>query len=242
MRLTWAERARIGGATAALTLAVLSRGDSVSLFAAIAVCLWRPATALAAALALGAASWRWGSSSLEAWAGGQAVLGPAGWLEPPAAAAGAWLAAAALVLCAPVPGWRTVVGPLVGGGTLATVELPRRSVATALASLAVGLAAADVVAGPSLSERPWVRIAGAVGGMAAAFVVQRVRRRGPAVVDLAAVAAAAASLAFTAADAPTWRGTVEGAEVRAGLVLACGVGAAAAVGSWVLAAMGQLRR
>ena len=65
---------------------------------------------------------RWGTSSLAALAGGQAVVGAAGVTGPALLAASAWCGAAALLLVA-----------------------PRRPVAT----VAFGLAAADVVAGPA---------------------------------------------------------------------------------------------
>jgi len=65
---------------------------------------------------------RWGTSSLAALAGGQAVVGAAGVTGPALLAASAWCGAAALTLAA-----------------------PRRPVAT----VAFALAAADVVAGPA---------------------------------------------------------------------------------------------
>jgi hypothetical protein len=65
---------------------------------------------------------RWGTSSLAALAGAQAVVGAAGVTGPALLAASAWCGAAALILAA-----------------------PRQPLATA----AFGLAAADVVAGPA---------------------------------------------------------------------------------------------
>ena len=97
------ERVRSAAAVAALVLAILSRGDALVLGALLVVVAWH-LPALAVIPALLAASWRWGSTSLDALAGAQAVLGPAGFVGPTAAAAGSWLAAVANVLSPPPEG------------------------------------------------------------------------------------------------------------------------------------------
>lgn len=117
---------------------------------------------------------RWGSSSLAALAGGQAVLGPAGWTGSPAAVAASWAAAAALVLVAP----------------------PR-----ILPAVAFGLLAAALVAGPALGDLSAVgpltlRIGASVVAVAAAWACsQRVPRAVARRAGLA-IGAAAAVLAF----------------------------------------------
>jgi len=89
---------------------------------------------------------RWGTSSLAGLAGGQAVVGAAGVVGPGLMAASAWCGAAALVLAA-----------------------PRRPLAT----IAFGLAAADVVAGPaalsSAGGSPAIRVAASLVAVLLAF-------------------------------------------------------------------------
>jgi hypothetical protein len=113
---------------------------------------------------------RWGSTSLDAIAGAQAVLGPGGAVGPVTAAAATWCAATAQVLAAP-PGWPAA---------------------------AFGAAAALGVAGPA-PGRP-LDVAVRVGATAAAMVVamaagRRLPRR-PA--QLTALVLAAAALALAA--------------------------------------------
>jgi hypothetical protein len=79
-------------------LAVLSRGDALVVATLLALAAWRPLPVAALGAALVASSWRWGSTSLEALAGAQAVLGPAGWVGPTAAALSSWLAGVAVLL------------------------------------------------------------------------------------------------------------------------------------------------
>jgi len=96
---------------------------------------------------------RWGSSSLGAIAGAQAVLGPAGWTGDIAAVASAWCTAVALVAGAPA-------GP-------------------ALLALPFGVAAADVVAGPAPGGALAVRVlATAVAAALALAVSARLRSAG----------------------------------------------------------------
>ena len=71
------------------------------LAALLALAAWRPLPAVAIVTALVATAWRWSSTALEDIAGAQAVLGPAGVVDPPAAAAAAWLGAVAVLLATP---------------------------------------------------------------------------------------------------------------------------------------------
>ena len=157
---------------AAFVLAVTSRGDVVVLAAMLGLGIGRPASALASAGALAATLVRWGSPSLNAIAGAQAVLGPAGWTGSIAAVASAWLAAGALVLA----------------------SRPRRRTSTwssVLASAPFAVAAAVVVVGPSAGGAVGLRAAGSVVAVVLAVVASR-WRRGP---DVACVLAAAAVIA-----------------------------------------------
>jgi hypothetical protein len=133
---------------AALALAISSRGDVVVLALLLGFGAGRRASGVAAGLALTAALVRWGSPSLGAIAGAQAVLGPAGWTGSSVAVVSAWAGAAALVLAA--------------------VSLDRTSMTkTVLAAAPFAIAAADVVAGPA----PGGALAVRVGASAIAFVV-----------------------------------------------------------------------
>jgi hypothetical protein len=157
----------LAAAAAAVAVAAASAGDVAVLAAALALAHAGgrprpgPASAAAVAVALAGASvvLRWGSSSLTALAGAQAVLGPAGWVGPPRAAASSWCAAAALVLATPPVADRTGgrVGVLLGAGR----------------ALASGLAAAAVVAGPG----PWafagVRVPASAVAVLAAWLAGR---------------------------------------------------------------------
>jgi hypothetical protein len=216
---------RTGAAVAALLLAALSRGDVLVLAVLLGVALWR-LPGLAVVPALVASAWRWGSTSLDALAGAQAVLGPAGTVGPGRAAAGAWLAAAALVLSAPAAGR--------GAGT------PARAVGvTGLVTVALGTAAAAVVAGPSL-DGPWgIRVAATAVAIGLAFAVGRVRPRMEQLVDALPVVAGLGAVLAVAGDAPRWAGTIDGETLRVATVFAAVVIAATFVGGRALAAMGN---
>lgn len=157
--------AALAGATA---LAATSSGDVVLLAVLLGLAAADLTAGVTAALALVAVAVRWGSTSLDAIAGAQAVLGAGGLVGPAAAVAAAWAAGAALVL-APRREWQTV---------------------------AFGAAAALCVAGPSVAGPgdAAVRAAGVIAGVGAALVLGRrvpepTRRR-------AALGAAAAALAL----------------------------------------------
>lgn len=85
---------------------------------------------------------RWGSSSLAALAGGQAVFGAAGWSGPPGLVLSSWAAAGAVILACPrrrgsSPGPEPLIGAL-GCGILAAALVAGPAVAGDTASV-VGL-------------------------------------------------------------------------------------------------------
>jgi hypothetical protein len=106
------------------------------------------ASALAIPLAATAVLVRWGSPSLSAVAGGQAVLGPALVVGSTAAALSAVAAAVAIVL----------------------------SARDRLTAPAFGIAAATVAAGPAFPHDLAVRVAGLVVGVALAVAATRLPR------------------------------------------------------------------
>lgn len=153
---------------AAAALAATSSGDVVLLAVLLGLAAGDLTAGVTAALALAALAVRWGSTSLDAIAGAQAVLGAGGLVGPAAAVAAAWAAAAALVL-APRREWQAV---------------------------AFGAAAAVCVAGPSIAGPgdAAVRGAGVMAGIGTALALGRrvpvpARRR-------AALGSAAAALAL----------------------------------------------
>ena len=149
-----------------------SRGDVAALALLLGLGSMSALTATTVALALASSLVRWGSPSLGAIAGAQAVLGPAGWTGSGLAVGSAWTAAAAVVLAARAParaGWLAavlwaapfgvtaadlVIGPAPGGAlalravaslvatVLATVLIRQRSSRTQDTRAWLGLAAA----------------------------------------------------------------------------------------------------
>lgn len=237
MKTTRGDLVRGGAAAAAVVLAVLSQGDALALAAALLVVAWHP-VALIVVPALVASSWRWGSTSLDALAGAQAVLGPAGLVGPARAAAVSWLAAVAVVLCSPAsraPMHDASKEPPVPAAVLAR-RRPRNGLAR-LSALAVGATAADIVAGPSLGGAWWLRLAATVLATGLALVVSRLRQKHPRPLDALAIAAGVMALVMVSGEAPRWSGTVDGDGVRAGLLLAVAVIAAATVGARAATAM-----
>jgi hypothetical protein len=132
-----------------------------------------------AALAMVSVVGRWGTTSLAALAGGQAVLGAAGWTGTTALVASSWAGAAALVLACP-EGW--------------------------VPAVAFGAAAAQLVAGPALGDGSSaglvaLRVVGPLVGMGLCVAVAQLSRRlffaRTAIVAAGgALAAAAAALAL----------------------------------------------
>ena len=251
---------RAAALAAALVLALLSRGDVIvltGLLAAaawrpllLAAAAWRPLPALAVVSAVAATAWRWSSTALEDIAGAQAVLGPAGLVDPPASAVAAWVGAVAVVLATP-----DLVGPWTGeqaraegahpGEDVAVdVGVPRWQARTLrwLAPMAFGATAAVVVAGPAWGTDPWVRLGASVAAVGVAFL-----RRGPRTrrrrlrrwvgdrhlaLDVVAAAAGVAALVLVGLDAPTAEGLIDVDALVEGVVVAVAVallsGAAAA--------------
>jgi len=218
---THLDRLRTGAALAAVVLAVLSRGDTLSLAAALVVVAWRPA-ALSVVLALVATAWRWGSTSLEAIAGAQAVLGSAATVGPSGAATAAVLAALTLLLAAP-----RAISP----------GAPRRL----LLALATGVAVGVVLAGPGPGGDLWQRVVVSLGAACAAFELARLRGRASVdrVVDGLCAAAAVGTLIAVSRDAPGWSGTIDGSAALEGAAITLAAMALVSVGHRAVAAMGD---
>ena len=135
---------RLAAGAGAAVMALSSSGDVLLLgvlLGGAAGSVWAGAAGVAAGLAVLV---RWGSPSLDALAGAQSVLGPAGLVGPPLAAAATWVAGAALVLAAPSLPWG---------------EVRRAGVARVVGALAFALTAAAIVAGPGPGGDLWVRVA-----------------------------------------------------------------------------------
>jgi hypothetical protein len=141
-------------------LAIASRGDIIVLAALLAAAAATRLRAIGSALACTAALVRWGSSSLGAIAGAQAVLGPAAWTGGGAAVASAWLAAFALLACVPV--WPA-----------ARSDSRARWVATVLGSSPFAIAAADVSVGPAPGGALLARVLASLVAIAVAVSVTR---------------------------------------------------------------------
>lgn len=159
----------LGTAAAVVTMAVTSTGDVLVVGVLLGLLAADAIVGVTAVVAGMATLVRWGSSSLGALAGGQAVLGAAGFTGAWPSVLSSWAAAVALVLVCP----RGRAAPL-----------------------AFGLVAASLVAGPALGggsvADAVVRLAAStVGVAAAAFAARRVRRSlaRPAGLELAALAA-----------------------------------------------------
>ena len=149
---------------------VTSSGDTVLLAVLLGVAAADVAVGAVAVIATLALAVRWGSTSLDAIAGAQSVLGPGGVVGPAAAVGSAWCAAVALVITAP-KGWPA----LAFGGTAAL----------AVAGLGPG-GPGDVA----------LRVAGAVVGMACALVAASRLPARPARAAGIVLAAAALGLAM----------------------------------------------
>ncbi len=128
---------------------------------------------------------RWGSSTLAALAGGQAVLGAGGWSGPAGMVVSSWAAAAAVVL----------VCPRGGAGSASTPEVPAGIVAS-------GLLAAALVAGPAVGRDTGsvvtLRVVASVVAVAVAVLVIRACPRRVARVAGVIAAVSAAALAILA--------------------------------------------
>lgn len=161
---------RLGATVGALAVALLSSGDVFLLALLLGVAAADVAAGAAAALAGVAVLARWGSSSLAALAGAQAVLGPGGAVAPALLAGSSWAAAGALAVAAP-----RARGP----------------------AAAFGLAAGLVVAGPAATSAAHLAFR-AAGGIAGAVVALAAGRWLPAGVRSAlALAAGTAAIALS---------------------------------------------
>lgn len=220
---------RLAAVVAAVLLAVLSRGDVFSLAAVLAVAAWRPASAVALAAALGATAWRFASTSLEAVAGVQAVLGAAGALGPTRGAVASWLAAVVIIFATPPPAREQGRPGAIGAAWFLDL----------LAPVAFGASTALVVAGPAPGGELWVRVvAGIVATVLAFFLCRLVPPRWR---DAIAVAAGVASLAVVAGVAPAWSGAFDRPALEQGAALSVAAGALCVAASGSVAALGRRR-
>ncbi|MEX2294110.1 MAG: hypothetical protein WD691_10030 [Acidimicrobiales bacterium] len=207
---------RTAAAVAALVLVLLSRGDVVVLAALLVVACWRP-WALAVVPAVVASAWRWGSTSLDALAGAQAVLGPAGFVGPTTAALASWLAALSVLLAAT---------PQVGGTRVLNRDTHAPNVGGRLLRAAVAATGAAIVAGPAAVGGMWIRVVAIAIAWFCATGVAQVRTRSPLtarVVDALAVATGVAALAVATRAAPAWDGTVDLSAAREGVAISLAI-------------------
>lgn len=130
----------VGAAAGAAGLAISSTGSIVVAAVLFGVATRNRWSMMAALFAVASVAVRFSTVGLDDLAGIQSVLGAAGVVGPPAAAAGAWCAAVALVLAA---------------GSRDRAPLVERG----LVALAAGAIAATVVAGPGPGDEIAVRVA-----------------------------------------------------------------------------------
>jgi hypothetical protein len=149
---------RLGLATAVVAMVATSTGDILVVSVALGL-LAADAVVGATAVLVGLATVaRWSSSSLGALAGGQAVVGAAGWTGSWPSVLSSWAAAVALVLVCPagrappvafgVVAGAVVVGPAVGG------SMGNLAVRLAVSAAAVGAAALLARQAPRRLVRP----------------------------------------------------------------------------------------
>lgn len=166
----------------------------------VALVLASRAGAVAALLATSAVLVRWGSPSLTAVAGDQAVLGPAIVVGSTAAAASAWLAAAAIVLAVPRLRRRPAAEPAPATRVRGEPLIARRPAVTGptagetlIVAGVLGVVAGAIAAGPTLPDGAVVRAAGVLAATVAALVLSRLPHP-----RALAVAAGAAALVLAA--------------------------------------------
>lgn len=176
---------RLGAAVGLAVMVITSTGDAL-----VAGVLLGLATADLAAGTVGvlvgiAVVGRWGSSSLAALAGGQAVLGAGGWSGPAGMVVSSWAAAAAVVMVCSRPRAASASTPEVPAGILAS-----------------GLLAAALVAGPAVGQDTGsvVTLRVVASAIAVAVAVLVIRARPPRVTRVGGVivAVSAAALAVLA--------------------------------------------
>ena len=165
----------VAAAAGAAVLAVSSTGSAVVAAVLLAVAVGDRRAGFASVLAVAAVAVRFSTVSLDDLAGIQSVLGPAGVVGPPAAAASAWLAAAAVLLSLQTP--RDPSGaPATATFEHVTVTLtaPRAVQRVALA-VAGGALGAALVAGPGPSDLA-VRAGSTVAAIAVGLVLMATDR------------------------------------------------------------------
>lgn len=165
----------VAAAGAAVAMTVAGTGDVVLAGALAGLAAGGPVAVSSGVLAGLAVMVRWGSPSLGALGGAQAVFGIAGAVGEPVAVAATWCAAGALVLA----------------GAAGTA--PRRTAG----ALACGVLAAAVVAGPAGRSGLGVRLGATVAVVAVAVATTRLPARSVAV---SALLAAAGALALAVAS------------------------------------------
>lgn len=155
---------RLIAATSAVVLALSSKGDITILVTLLAFVSHERKSTLGI-LAVGASVvFRYGTSSLEALAGAQSVLGPAGLVGPTGLALSAWLGSLCL-LCA---GFGLGTTPLRGDGVEASQA---QGLPPSLVALALGASASVLTVGPSISRGLLLRAVSTAVGTSLTFVV-----------------------------------------------------------------------
>ncbi len=170
----------LGAAAGLALMAATTSGDALFAGVLLGLAAADVAAGVTGVLVAVSVAGRWGLASLVALAGGQAVVGAAGWSGSPAMVLSSWAAAAAVVLACPRR-------PKAKGA--APASLP--------GAVACGLFAAALVAGPaggwSSTSVVALRVVASVLGTAATLVVARILpRRAARVLGLLAATGAAA--------------------------------------------------
>lgn len=153
---------RLAAAAAAAVVVNTSTGSAVVVAVALAVALGERRSAIAVGLVVVAGALRYGSSSLDGWAGVQSVLGVGVEIGPVTGAASAWLCVLALVLTAGAV-------PAEGVGAALDRVVP---------SLALGGLGAAVAFGAGPDGDLWMRVVGVAVVTVVAFVVSGPRLAG----------------------------------------------------------------
>jgi hypothetical protein len=149
---------RLAAAAAAIALAVLARGDVFALALLLVIVARRPASTAAVLLVGASVLVRWGSTSLDALAGAQAVFGPAAVVGSTMESLAAVCAAAAVVLATPATPWPRWLRP-------PPVAL--------LVAAPFGATGALIAAGPAPGGALVARIAATAAGLLFALLVTR---------------------------------------------------------------------
>ncbi|MDQ6797933.1 MAG: hypothetical protein M3011_07930 [Actinomycetota bacterium] len=160
----------LGAAAGLAMMVVTSTGDVMAAGVLLGLMAGDLAAGAIGVLAGIAVIGRWGSSSFAALAGGQAVVGAAGWSGPPGMVLSSWAAAAAVLLVVPRRSRRPGV-PTAGSG-------PKRSAGGyTVGVVACGCFAAALVAGPAVGRDTdsviILRVAASVIATAGAMVIGR---------------------------------------------------------------------